>query len=365
MKFDFYIPLKERIGLILFFLLIVSIHSYSIIHAKINGINKSEKLEILHEIAKVKSLSSPIEINENDERKEMAVMKMKEPEASTQISNQNFTSSKRDDLSESKVRTNKSPFKKEEIENQIIKEVANDINAKHLPGEDAQRLSKFDPNKATYEELRAQGLDHFAATNLNKYVSGGGKIYRDSDMLKIYGVDTIIFDKIVSRIAIETNGELGNKTYKKKKSFTSSKSETVVIDLNQADTSALKQLRGIGSSYAKRIIKYRDKLGGFITIDQVLEVYQFPPETFERIKGQLRVSGQVKKIFVPSLSFKEVLRHPYIDFETTKALKNISIQNFESTIKTLIEKGSIDKRILPYLYLSDPRSKTTTVTSLD
>lgn len=64
-----------------------------------------------------------------------------------------------------------------------------------------------------------------------------------------------------------------------------------MVELNSADTTRLKQLRGIGSGYAKMIVAYREKLGGFYKAEQLLEVYKFPDETYQKIKHQLSVDS--------------------------------------------------------------------------
>ena len=75
-----------------------------------------------------------------------------------------------------------------------------------------------------------------------------------------------------------------------------SKSKTIRFDLNAADTTQLKLLPGIGSGYAKRIIAYRDKLGGFIEVEQVSETYQLSELAIQSITEQCFVQKEVRKI---------------------------------------------------------------------
>ena len=93
------------------------------------------------------------------------------------------------------------------------------------------------------------------------------------------------------------------------------------IDLNRADSTDLLPLPGIGPVFAGRIIKYRDLLGGFVTLDQLGEVYGMPDETIQKIRSQVYIdSAAIRKIHVDSASFRELLRHPYLDYEHVKAL---------------------------------------------
>ena len=88
-----------------------------------------------------------------------------------------------------------------------------------------------------------------------------------------------------------------------------------MVELNSADTTRLKQLRGIGSGYAKMIVSYREKLGGFYKAEQLLEVYKFPDETYKKIKNQLQVDTTlIRKIKVNAATVKELKAHPYISY---------------------------------------------------
>ena len=88
-----------------------------------------------------------------------------------------------------------------------------------------------------------------------------------------------------------------------------------MVELNSADTTRLKQLRGIGSGYAKMIVSYREKLGGFYKTEQLLEVYKFPDETYKKIKNQLQVDTTlIRKIKVNTATVKELKAHPYISY---------------------------------------------------
>lgn len=93
------------------------------------------------------------------------------------------------------------------------------------------------------------------------------------------------------------------------------------VELNTADTTLLKQLRGIGSGYAKMIVNYRTKLGGFYSKEQLLEVYRFPAETYEKIEHQLWVdTTYIQKIPINQFTIDQLKRHPYIRYFQAKSL---------------------------------------------
>lgn len=91
--------------------------------------------------------------------------------------------------------------------------------------------------------------------------------------------------------------------------------QSAVIELNTADTTQLKTLRGIGSGYAKMIVNYRNKLGGFYSKQQLLEVYHFPLQTYQAIESQLQVDTTlITKIPINTAGIDALKRHPYIRY---------------------------------------------------
>lgn len=94
-----------------------------------------------------------------------------------------------------------------------------------------------------------------------------------------------------------------------------------IIEINSADSAALDELPGIGPSFAKRIIKYRGMLGGFVNTRQLKEVYGMDSV---RLKGFINLiaidTSAIRKLDVNSATFKELLAHPYLEFEQVKAI---------------------------------------------
>ena len=97
--------------------------------------------------------------------------------------------------------------------------------------------------------------------------------------------------------------------------------ENLMIDLNKADTFELQRLRGIGPGFAYRIVKYRDKLGGFVSKTQVLEVFGMDTSRYNSIADNICTDKElVHTIDLNNVTFKELLSHPYFPFEITKAI---------------------------------------------
>lgn len=98
----------------------------------------------------------------------------------------------------------------------------------------------------------------------------------------------------------------------------------VKIDINTADTTLLKQLPGIGSVFAKWIVDYRAKLGGYCETEQLMEVYRMDTARFDGIKDFVKVDSSYipKTLKINSDSFKVLVRHPYLQYEDVKKIVN-------------------------------------------
>ena len=90
--------------------------------------------------------------------------------------------------------------------------------------------------------------------------------------------------------------------------------KNIIIELNTADTLTLQLLRGIGPTFARRIVAYRNRLGGFVSKEQLLEVYGFDEERYNAIATQVTVStDSISKIPINQVTIKRLARHPYLD----------------------------------------------------
>lgn len=118
------------------------------------------------------------------------------------------------------------------------------------------------------------------------------------------------------------------------------KKNTVIIDLNLADTFDLQQLRGIGPAFARRIVGYRERLHGFVRKEQLLEVFGMDSARYRSIEEHLTVSfDSIKPFDINNVTFKELLRHPYFPFQLTKSI--MLYRQKKKSIRSLDELRSI------------------------
>lgn len=89
------------------------------------------------------------------------------------------------------------------------------------------------------------------------------------------------------------------------------------VVLNTADTTALKTVPGIGPYFARKIVEYGQRLGGYVSVDQLDEIEDFPLDA----KRYLTIrNAQPRKLNVNKLSLNELKRHPYINYYRAKAV---------------------------------------------
>lgn len=128
-----------------------------------------------------------------------------------------------------------------------------------------------------------------------------------------------------------------------------------IIELNTADTTILKKVPGIGSSFAQRIIKFRDLLGGFYSVSQLSEVYGINSERYEAMKSWFIVdSTLVRKLTVNQYPTDSFPRHPYLNFRQARAILQLRRQHKKldswDSLRLLEEFTETDRqRLEPYL----------------
>jgi competence protein ComEA len=210
----------------------------------------------------------------------------------------------------------------------------------------------FDPNTATEKELKSLGFPDRIRTGLIHYRERGGKLRVKSDLMKIYGMDSSLYARLSPFIQLPD--KLETKSYVTSES--SKKELRIKFDLNTADTTQLKSIYGIGSKLSARIVKYRNRLGGFVNMDQLREVYGLDTLVIHELLklAYLDEHFQPDGININQLTGNESSIHPYLDKKLAKALAAYRFQHGDfkqvEEIRSLhvVSKEAADK-IIPYL----------------
>ena len=216
-----------------------------------------------------------------------------------------------------------------------------------------QELFNFNPNNLPYADWLRLGLTAKQITTIKNYESKGGKFRKKEDVKKMYCISSDMYSSLEPYIQIPQDSNQTNNF--KKEAYSKPKIEKLMIELNIADTSELDKLKGIGSSFAKRIVKYRDLLGGFVRKEQLLEVYGFDQEKYDGLSGNVSVDvALTKKININSATVEDMKKHPYIKYNLANLIVNYRKQhgNYKSVedIKKLdLVTEELYLKLAPYL----------------
>ena len=221
----------------------------------------------------------------------------------------------------------------------------------------------FDPNTADSTQLLRLGLQPWQVRNIYKYRAAGG-IYREpKDFAKLYGLTVKQYRELEPYIHISSDYLPASTLVERKQASQSvvrdssqhhypvKIRETEQVVLNTADTTTLKTIPGIGPYFARKIVQYGQRLGGYVSIDQLDEIEGFPQEA----KHYLVINQpQTQKLNVNRMTLDELKRHPYISFFQAKAITDY--RRLHGPLHSLNElRLSKDfppeaiKRLLPYV----------------
>lgn len=224
------------------------------------------------------------------------------------------------------------------------------------------RPRPFDPNTVSESVLLQMGLHPKLVRTLTNYRSKGGRFRKASDLARIYGMDQHTYALLAPYVSIAAHKQditdLKASPYLPNHMQTDAKKATMFfrVDINAADTTAGKRLPGIGSRLAQRIVQFRERLGGFVSIEQVRETYALPDSTFQLIRPMLENGHHnIRKLNINTATVQELGQHPYIRYTVAKAIVAFREQHGEfdkpeSLQRIMVVSDSIYKKVFPYLY---------------
>lgn len=213
----------------------------------------------------------------------------------------------------------------------------------------------FDPNNLDAVSAKKLGISEYAYRNLSNYISKGGRISSAEKFSKIYGINPELFESlkpyikiIISQGQSETSNET-SKTNVVKVKYPKKEIQANSIEINSAVLEDFEALNGIGNILASRIVKYRNSLGGYISVDQLREVYGMQDSTFNNIKDKLTCNGMINKININAASDSILSKHPYISKQEAKVIKKYlhqhdSIEDINQLKSIMsLDKAKLDK----------------------
>ncbi len=227
------------------------------------------------------------------------------------------------------------------------------LYAKTQPKKDI-KLFKFNPNVLDEQAFYKLGLSPKQVKQILNYRDKGGKFKIKTDLAKIYAIDNNTYQKLEPYIQLPE--KIKHQTTKvKNKVKTFSKNQKVVkVNICTADEKTLQTIKGIGAVFSKRIVAFRNKLGGFYSKNQLKEVYGISPEIFQKIEPQVFVEGKVTKLNVNFSTAGELSKHPYISKKLGKQIaKERSINGAYKSLDDFIKRINIFsdelEKLKPYI----------------
>lgn len=180
----------------------------------------------------------------------------------------------------------------------------------------------FDPNVADSATLLRLGLRPFQVHNLLQYRRHGGVWRSVAHFGRLYGLDSATFHRLSPyvRIAPEVQAVRREAVEEPRRIYPEKYAPGTKVDANAADTTMFMGIPGIGSYYAGKIVRYRERLGGFVRVEQLSEIEGLPADitTWCSVEGPCNV----RRIDVNQADFKTLVRHPYLDYEQVKEIVN-------------------------------------------
>jgi competence protein ComEA len=172
----------------------------------------------------------------------------------------------------------------------------------------------FDPNTIDSADLARMGLRDVQVRNVMNYRKSGGAFKTKGDFGKLYTISAEDYSQVEKFILLPSVDTVNQ-------SQEQLLDTPLIVELNKADTTALRQIKGIGPAFARRIVSYRDKLGGFFDKSQLLEVFGMDTTRYVQVAANLEVDIiHVRKMNLNTTPFKEMVSHPYLEFYIVKAI---------------------------------------------
>lgn len=227
-------------------------------------------------------------------------------------------------------------------------------------------LHTFDPNNASMEELLSLGLTRRQAGILVNYRNSGARFRKPEELLRVYGIDSATFGRLLPYISIEPvvreeeHSRAGTVVTVISRVADADSAKNILStisypDINVCTAADLLPLPGIGPVLSERIIRYRRLLGGFVSREQLGEVYGIDSSTLSRVIPLVQISyDSVRAVDLSAMSYGELARHPYIGRDKAiLLLRYRELMGGGFTLAELVEQKVLTRdeaiRLAPYI----------------
>ena len=221
-------------------------------------------------------------------------------------------------------------------------------------------LFPFDPNSADSTQLLRLGLQPWQVRNIYKFRAAGGVYRQPRDFARLYGLTLKQFRRLEPYIRIKEEDMPAERYFYKYEPIEERDTMKYPIKLqaeerivlNHADTAQLRKVPGIGPYFARKIVEYRERLGGYYRVQQLLEIEDFPETAVDFFI--IPDDTQLRKLNINRLSLNELKRHPYLNFYQARAI--VDYRRLHGTIQSLDQLSllrdfprEVIERLTPYV----------------
>lgn len=222
----------------------------------------------------------------------------------------------------------------------------------------AIRMEVFDPNTADSSTLVHLGFEPWQAKNMIKYRAAGGRYRKPEDLKKLYGMTDSMYQALTPYIYIareEVDSVAVDSLRKDSLPRWEEENKDTILNLRTADTVELKMIHGIGSYRARQIVRYREQLGGFVSVEQVLEAKGMENVDADSLLAHFWIdSVKIEPMNVNSVGVQRLSRHPYLRFEQAQAIyelrrKKIRLDSIQQLQQIECISAETLEKIAPYL----------------
>ncbi|MEI6020788.1 MAG: helix-hairpin-helix domain-containing protein [Bacteroidota bacterium] len=214
-------------------------------------------------------------------------------------------------------------------------------------------LFGFNPNTVSEADLIQLGFKKKTAKTFLKFRQRGFVFKRKEDLKKVYGVSDALYNSLEVYINIPNQNVYQPSTKKPRQKTDLDKAKfDQKIELNAADTALLMRIKLLDESLIKHLLKYRNKLGGFVNLSQLKEVFGFDEKRCQQLQNYLRIDQSLIRKINPNQSTLYSLKtHPYIGLETAEKIihQRKTKLVLAKDIAEIMKDAEQLKKLMPYL----------------